>query len=1007
YSSDGFFLKAVALYKQVLKLNPNLLEVNLKLADLHQQLGLMSEAMAYFQIVANHYDKAGDTKASLDTLKRMVDLDPENVESKKKLAELYARENMTKEAVQEFRRAAEYLKRNSRTDDYMRVIERLSTLEPENIPLAKEVAGYYLGKSDWKRALAKLQVAFKADGRDVETLNLLAQAFQGLGQTSKTVSVYKELAKVYQETSRGQEANGVWDKIAALDPQDADLVARNASRAPAPSRPAPAPAPARPAPAPAPAPAPVAAPARPAPAPAPAAAPARSAPAPAPAPAAAPARPAPAPAPAPAAAQPRAAPRPATPAPVRPSPATVGPPPPGMTREQLAKLLTETDVYVKYGLHDKALEHLRKIFSIDPENLDAHEKAYNIYVAAGNTAQAGEQLLNVLRLCTRRSEAQRAQPYLNIILNENPAHPEVPAFLAVLRTEQTGAQVTAPVESLGEDAILVESNDEEIVVADPPDDALAQPPGDELALATLSSGDSDEVIEEDGPGEAVISDEALVGEAIVSGEGEVYGAEDETSVSVSADESLGDEGLVIGDEPTGTHVLDEPLMAGSTTDETSFEDVDQPSAEYVVDEPIVGGVEEGFGNSGDEPMAEAVGMALGDDEPPPTRPAMPTADLLQNAAPTGSYAALGDDDEMPTRVHMNALQDEPFEGESEVTSSGMPAYSGEEEPEEATTVVGAVLAVEPPVEEEPYAAEASEPTAEEPAAQEEDPAGEECDEAGFFLDQGLYDEAREILENVLIAIPGHPRASEMMARLEAAQAGGASTTEESETGEPAAVPAVQPVVEEGERDAFDLAAELAGEIDGLGDTSAPPPAEDDFQYSVDEVFAEFKKGLEKVVKPEDVDTHYDLGIAYKEMGLTEDALGEFAVARKGCVGKPREVDCITMIGMLHGMRGEHAEAVKVFKEGLASEHATGEVSKALGFELASAYEAQGLNGKALYHFQRVAKLDPKYRDVSSQVSRLAAVTAPEDDPLPPPGSSQVPPPAAAAGAPKARKVGYV
>jgi tetratricopeptide (TPR) repeat protein len=67
YSSDGFFLKAVALYKQVLKLNPTLIDVNLKLAELHQQLQLMSEAMAYYQLVASHYDKAGDTRASLDT----------------------------------------------------------------------------------------------------------------------------------------------------------------------------------------------------------------------------------------------------------------------------------------------------------------------------------------------------------------------------------------------------------------------------------------------------------------------------------------------------------------------------------------------------------------------------------------------------------------------------------------------------------------------------------------------------------------------------------------------------------------------------------------------------------------------------------------------------------------------------------------------------------------------------------------------------------------------------
>src|SRR3954470_18189521 len=155
YSNDGFFLKAVALYKQVLKLNPNLVDVNLKLAELHQQLGLMSEAMAFFQLVANHYDKQGDTKSSLDTLKKMVDLDPENVASKIKLAELYAREKMDQEAIQEFRRAAEYLKRNNRSDDYVRVAERLSALEPENHPLAKELASGYLAKGDQKRALAK------------------------------------------------------------------------------------------------------------------------------------------------------------------------------------------------------------------------------------------------------------------------------------------------------------------------------------------------------------------------------------------------------------------------------------------------------------------------------------------------------------------------------------------------------------------------------------------------------------------------------------------------------------------------------------------------------------------------------------------------------------------------------------------------------------------------------------------------------------------------------------
>ncbi|MCY1020723.1 tetratricopeptide repeat protein [Pyxidicoccus sp. MSG2] len=977
YSSDGFFLKAVALYKQVLKLNPNLLEVNLKLAELHQQLGLMSEAMAYFQIVANHYDKSGDTKASLDTLKKMVDLDPENVASKIKLAELYARENMTREAAQEFKRAAEYLKRNARADDWLRVAERLSTLEPENLPLAKELAVSYLQRGDQKRALAKLQVCFKADGRDVETLTLLAQAFQGLGQTSKTVSVYKELAKIHQERGRATEAEAVWTQIEVLDPEDPDLLARRA----------------------------------------PASAPVEHQPA------------AAAPQPAP---SPRAAPQAAAPAQPAPTPAPVAPPPAaGMNREQLAKLLTETDVYVKYGLHDKALEHLRKVFTVDPENLDAHEKAYQIYVASGNAAQASEQLLNVLRLCTRAADVQRAQPYLATILNENPAHPEVPAFLSVLRTDGpvAAAPSVAVVESVGEDAILVDSSDDEILVAPPPEDALLHPPGDELALTTLPSSDSDEVIDDEGDS-SVVSEEALVGEA-VSSEHDMYGtpAPEDLAAAAYSDETLvaEDDGLVLTDEPGMSLVDDEPLVAPD-------DDLGATSSYSLEDESL----------GGEATATSMEALSLGDeDDPPPTMIRAPTRALLQEAAPqTRQLPALEEDEaladeafsepppldveDMPTRVGIAALDPSMLEeDEAEVTATALGDPLDYEEPTASHAIPA--LADEEPVPEaeadvvsEPALEDAPEAQAE-AAPEEEEPAAEECDEASFFLDQGLLEEAREILETVMIAFPGHARASELMARLEELEAGGGVEAEEAPA-EPVSVPHVQPVLDtEGERDAFDLAAELAGEIDNLGDDSpAAAPAEEDFQYSVEEVFSEFKKGLAKVVKPEDVDTHYDLGIAYKEMGLLDDALHEFDVARQGCVGTKRELDCITMMGMLQLLRGDAAAAVAVFREGLSSPQATAEQTKALGFELAAAYEALGEPGKALYHYQRVSAVDAKYRDVSSQMNRLAASVEPEDDPLPShagngakanaapaPAAAVAPTPMPAAGASKARKVGYL
>ena len=281
----------------------------------------------------------------------------------------------------------------------------------------------------------------------------------------------------------------------------------------------------------------------------------------------------------------------------------------------------------------------------------------------------------------------------------------------------------------------------------------------------------------------------------------------------------------------------------------------------------------------------------------------------------------------------------------------------------------------------------------------DEPASEECDEATFFIEQGLFEEAREILETVLIAYPDHQRAAQLLAQVEA---GGAPA--ELSTGEMAA-----PSTGES-RDAFDLAQELADELGDFGGEqeapSAPASGNDDYQVSVEEVFAEFKKGLEKVVKPEDVETHYDLGIAYKEMGLMEDAISEFTIARKGCLGKKKEIDCLTMVGMLQVMKGDYPMAVDSFMQALTSEHSSGEVEKATRFELAMAYEGAGKAGRALAQYLKVQASDPSYRDVGAMVDRLSAITVPEED-LPPGGGGPSPKKGGPPSGGTSRKVGYV
>src|SRR5436189_297195 len=71
------------------------------------------------------------------------------------------------------------------------------------------------------------------------------------------------------------------------------------------------------------------------------------------------------------------------------------------TAGEVPKLLKETEVYVKYGLHAKALEHRKRIISAGPHNIDAHEKVKTVALAMGNMAEAKASLETMLRLCTQ------------------------------------------------------------------------------------------------------------------------------------------------------------------------------------------------------------------------------------------------------------------------------------------------------------------------------------------------------------------------------------------------------------------------------------------------------------------------------------------------------------------------------------------------------------------------------------------------------------------------------
>ena len=144
------------------------------------------------------------------------------------------------------------------------------------------------------------------------------------------------------------------------------------------------------------------------------------------------------------------------------------------------------------------------------------------------------------------------------------------------------------------------------------------------------------------------------------------------------------------------------------------------------------------------------------------------------------------------------------------------------------------------------------------------------------------------------------------------------------------------------------------------------------QIDVEEVFAKFKEGVAKQISVDDAQSHYDLGVAYKEMGLLEDAVREFEVAARDA---KRECVCRSMMGMIEIERGNLNEAIDAFQKGLAAPIQDAEQEMVLCFDVGLGYESMNHTKDALAYFQRVAKVDPNYREVADRIRRLSGKTA--------------------------------
>jgi tetratricopeptide (TPR) repeat protein len=211
--------------------------------------------------------------------------------------------------------------------------------------------------------------------------------------------------------------------------------------------------------------------------------------------------------------------------------------------------------------------------------------------------------------------------------------------------------------------------------------------------------------------------------------------------------------------------------------------------------------------------------------------------------------------------------------------------------------------------------------------------GEEIAEADFYAKQGLKDEAKEILEKLQKFFPENEEIKQKLTVLES--------------------------IEEEEKPSLTEEKTLEKEI----------TPEHVLDSDILSIFNEFKKGLETEIDEKDHETHYNLGIAYKELGLIDDAIKEFQAARND---PQTSFSSSSMLGVCYKEKGFYPLAIEVLSGTIEKMEDRNESYWAMRYDLADAYERNSNLKEALDIYTEIYGWNAGFRDIPERIKRVEA-----------------------------------
>ena len=195
YASDGFVVKAIAMYKKLTKLHPSATDSIVRLAELYTQQGLYNDARAQYTAVADTYLKANEREKATGILKKMLDLDPDNAAMQTKVADLYLKLGKNKEALEIYFNSAQSLYQRAAIDSAEEALSRVLKLDANFAPAL----------------LLRGQIAAESGNNELAIENL-----SKLPDLDSRPEALRPLLQAYVQTGKFEQADPIADKLVAV-----------------------------------------------------------------------------------------------------------------------------------------------------------------------------------------------------------------------------------------------------------------------------------------------------------------------------------------------------------------------------------------------------------------------------------------------------------------------------------------------------------------------------------------------------------------------------------------------------------------------------------------------------------------------------------------------------------------------------------------------------------------------------------------------------------------------